>query len=114
EALLLGGLCWLAGWALFLTQQRRIRRFAPVAMVLGLALGIIAGATWWWDHRAIALAISDTPLRSSPHRRATMIGTLPSGSAVVVEREQQGWVLVRGAGKELGWLPRTAIALAGE
>jgi hypothetical protein len=83
-------------------------------MVLGLALGIIAGATWWWDHRAIALAISDTPLRSSPHGRATMIRTLPSGSAVVVEREQQGWVLVRGAGKELGWLPRTAIAPAGE
>lgn len=114
EALLLGGLCWLAGWALFLAQQRRIRRFAPVALVLGLALGIIAGATWWWDHRAIALAISDTPLRSSPHGRATMIRTLPSGSAVVVEREQQGWVLVRGAGKELGWLPRTAIAPAGE
>jgi hypothetical protein len=43
-----------------------------------------------------------------------MIRTLPSGSAVVVEREQQGWVLVRGAGKELGWLPRAAIAPAGE
>ena len=114
EALLLAGLCWVAGWALFLVSQRRIRRFAPVALVLGLVLGAVSAATWWWDHRAIALAISDTPLRSSPHGRAAMIRTLPSGSAVVVEREQQGWVLVRGAGKELGWLPRAAIAPAGE
>jgi hypothetical protein len=114
EALLLAGLCWVAGWALFLVQERRVRRFAPVALVLGLVLGAVSAATWWWDHRAVALAISDTPLRSSPHGRAAMIRTLPSGSAVVVEREQQGWVLVRGAGKELGWLPRAAIAPAGE
>jgi hypothetical protein len=114
ESLLLAGLCWIAGWALFLVQQRRIRRFAPVLLVLGVVLGAIAGATWWWDRRPIALAISDTPLRTSPHGRATMIRTLPSGSAVFVEREQQGWVLVRAAGKELGWLPRSAIAPAGE
>ena len=114
EALLLAGLCWMAGWLLILAQQRRIRRFAPVALVLGVVLAAVSGATWWWDHRSIALAVSDTPLRSSPHGKATMIRTLPSGSAVVVEREQQGWVLVRAAGKELGWLPRTAIAPAGE
>ena len=114
EALLLAGLCWVAGWLLLLVQQRRIRRWAPVALVLGVVMGVASAATWWWDHRAIALAVSDTPLRSSPHGKATMIRTLPSGSAVVVEREQQGWALVRGAGKELGWLPRSAIAPAGE
>lgn len=114
EALLLAGICWVAGWALFLVPQRRIRRFAPVLLVLGVVLGAITVATWWWDRRPIALAISDTPLRSSPHGRATMIRTLPSGSAVFVEREQQGWVLVRAAGRELGWLPRSAIAPAGE
>ncbi len=71
EALLLGGLCWVVGWALFLAPQRRIRRFAPVLLVLGVVMGVIAGATWWWDRRPIALAISDTPLRTSPHGRAT-------------------------------------------
>jgi len=114
EALLLAGLCWVTGWLLLLVQPRRLRRWAPVALVLGVVMGIASGATWWWDHRAIALAVSDTPLRSSPHGKATMIRPLPSGSAVVVEREQQGWALVRGAGKELGWLPRSAIAPAGE
>ncbi len=114
EAMLLAAICWVIGWGLFLAPQRNTRRFAPVLLVLGLVMGAVAGFTWWWDRRPIALAVSDTPLRASPHGRATMIRTLPSGTAVVVEREQQGWVLVRGAGKELGWLPRGAIAPAGE
>ncbi len=114
EALILAGLCWAAGWALFLTRARRTRRFAPVLLVLGVVAGGIAGLTQWWDRRPIALAVSDTPLRTSPHGRATAIRTLPSGTALMVEREQPGWALVRGAGKELGWLPRTAIAPVGE
>lgn len=114
ESLLLAGLCWAVGWGLFLTQQRRFRRFAPVLLILGVVMGTVSAATWWWDRRPIALAISDTPLRTSPHGRATMIRSLPSGSAMVVQKEQQGWVLVRGAGNELGWLPRSAIAPAGE
>jgi hypothetical protein len=114
ELLLLAGLCWLAGWGLFLAPERKVRRFAPVALVLGVAMGVIAGATYWWDRRPIALAVSDTPLRTSPHGRATAIRMLPSGSAVFVEREQAGWVLVQGASKELGWLPRSAIVRAGE
>ncbi len=114
ELLLVAGLCWLAGWALLLASQRKVRRFAPVLLVLGVVVGASAGATYWWDRRPIALAVEDTPLRASPHGRATMIRMLPSGSAVFVEREQPGWVLVQGAGKELGWLPRSAIAAAGE
>ncbi len=114
ESLLIAGLCWVVGWGLLLAPARRTRRFAPVLLVLGVVMGTIAGATRWWDRRPIALAVSDAPLRTSPHGRATVIRSLPSGSAVVVEREQPGWVLVRGAGKELGWLPRSAIAPAGE
>jgi tetratricopeptide (TPR) repeat protein len=114
ELLLVAGICWLAGWGLLLVSERKVRRFAPVLLVLGVVVGIAAGATYWWDRRPIALAVSDTPLRTSPHGRATAIRMLPSGSAVFVEREQSGWVLVRGAGKELGWLPRSAIAPAGE
>ena len=114
ESLLLAALFWVAGWGLFLAPERRTRRFGPVLVVLGLVMGGVAGFTWWWNRRPIALAVSDTPLRTSPHGRATMIRTLPSGAAVVVERAQPGWVLVRGPGKELGWLPRGAIAPAGE
>src|SRR4029079_2277858 len=55
EALLLAGLCWVTGWLLLLVQPRRLRRWAPVALVLGVVMGIASGATWWWDHRAIAL-----------------------------------------------------------
>ena len=114
ELLLVAGLCWLVGWGLLLVSQRRVRRFAPVLLVLGVVVGVSAGATYWWDRRPIALAVSDTPLRTSPHGRATAIRMLPSGSAVFVERELPGWVLVHGAGTELGWLPRSAIAAAGE
>jgi hypothetical protein len=114
ELLLVAGCCWMLGWGLYLVPPRRVRRFAPVLLVLAVVVGALAGATWWWDRRPIALAVSDTPLRASPHGLATMIRMLPSGAAVVVEREQPGWVLVRGAGKELGWLPRSAIAPAGE
>ena len=114
ESLLIAALCWVAGWGLYLGQERRTRRFAPVLVVFGVVTGAIAVATHWWDRRPLALAVADTPLRTSPHGRATMIRMLPSGSAVVLEREQPGWVLVRGAGKELGWLPRSAIAPAGQ
>ena len=113
EALMLAALCWIAGWGL-LFRPWSIRKYAPVLLVLAAVSGAASLATWWWDRRPIALAIADTPLRTSPHGKATMNRMLPSGSAVVVQRELQGWVLVRGSGKELGWLPRAAIAPAGE
>ena len=64
--------------------------------------------------RPVALAIEDTPLRASPVGRAPAIRTLPSGAAVLVEREQPGWVLVRAGGSEQGWLPRASVAPIGK
>jgi hypothetical protein len=112
EAFLLCITCWLTGCAFLLVP--RVRQYAPGLMLLGIVAGALAASTWWWEQRPIALAIEDTPLRAAPHGRAPAIRTLPSGTAVLMEREQPGWVLVRAGGSEQGWLPRTSVAPVGE
>ena len=57
---------------------------------------------------------TDTPLRAAPHGRAAGIRTLPSGTALLIEKQQADWVLVRGSGDEQGWLPRASVAQVGE
>ena len=67
-----------------------------------------------WNQRPLGLVATDTPLHAAPHGRAAGIRTLPSGTALLIEKQQADWVLVRGSGDEQGWLPRASVAQVGE
>jgi hypothetical protein len=108
EALLAALLLWVVGWVL-VTLRRRAR---TVALVFGLAALAGGYAMWVGDRYAKPVAIvrgDDVPLRTAPYGSAPAARPLSGGSAVLVEREQGAWALVR-RGREEGWLLRTEIA----
>jgi hypothetical protein len=56
---------------------------------------------------------TDAPLRVAPHGRAAGNRNLAPGTAVLVERELPGWVLVRASGDERGWMPADVVVAVG-
>lgn len=133
EMLLLGMVAWCLAWLVVGWRaagppattvpgrqrgkaQARGRRGARLAvlLMLGAVLASAAAFTIWsWNRRPLALVATDAMMRLAPHGRAGEARAMPSGTAVLVERELPGWVLVRVGGEERGWLPADAVAAVG-
>ncbi len=112
EMLLIASACWLGAWGLI--AWRRSSRMIPLLLLIAVVSLGGAVITRWWNRRPLGLVASDAPLRVAPHGRAASIRTLPAGTALLLEKQQADWVLVRGGGEERGWLPRASIAQVGE
>lgn len=112
EMLLIAACCWLGAWGLI--AWRRHSRLVPLLFLFAVVSLSGAVITRWWNQRPLGLVATDTPLRAAPHGRAAGIRTLPSGTALLIEKQQADWVLVRGSGDEQGWLPRASVAQVGE
>jgi cytochrome c-type biogenesis protein CcmH/NrfG len=112
ELLLLGAVAWVAGWLAWALRPRLRDRLgvllvlATVALLAGLALRS-------WYQTPIAIVLDQTTLRLSPHGRAPGLGSLESGGAVRIVREERGWSLVRAAGSREGWVETNAISAIG-
>lgn len=91
----------------------RVSRGIPVLLLLAVLASGGALLTWWWNRRPLGLVATDVPIRVAPHGRAKENRVLAAGTAVLVERQLPGWVLVRATGDERGWLPEDAVAAVG-
>jgi BatD DUF11 like domain len=112
ELLLLGGAAWVAGWLAWALRPR-LRDRLTVLLVLA-AVALVAGlALRSWYQKPLAIVLDQTTLRLSPHGRAPGLGSLESGAAVRIVREEPGWSLVRPAGSREGWVENDAIAAIG-
>ena len=81
-------------------------------MVAAGALVAAALATWSASEakRPLGILTATTPLRVSPHGRAPGSRELPVGTAVAPETRRSGWVLVRAATGEVGWVAGADVA----
>lgn len=100
---------WVVGWlGLLLASGARGRWWMLVSV------GIIVGAVSWGMARseAVPLAVvrAAGPVRVSPYGSAPPSRSLPVGTAVRPERRRGGWVLVRAATGDEGWIPADALA----
>jgi BatD DUF11 like domain len=112
ELMLLGTLCWIAGWVGWTLRPRARDRWA-ILLVLS-AVTVSAGlALRAWYRRPIAIALDQSTLRLSPHGRAQTVGVLDAGAAARVIRQERGWALVRAADAKEGWVAAEAIAEIG-
>jgi hypothetical protein len=112
EMLVVALLAWWAAWGLILS--RRASRAVPVLFLIAVLASGSALLTWWWNRRPLGLVATDAPLRVAPHGRAAGSRNLASGTAVLVERELPGWVLVRAGGDERGWMPADVVVAVGQ
>ena len=100
---------WTTGWlGLLVTRSGRGRWW----MLVGA--GAIAAAAGWGMARSDAAPLgvirTEGPARVSPYGSAPPSRALPVGTAVRPERRRGGWLLVRAATGEEGWIPDEAIA----
>ncbi|HEV7365066.1 MAG TPA: hypothetical protein VGN76_04415, partial [Gemmatimonadales bacterium] len=108
ELLLLGALGWIIGWVGWVFRPRLRDRWTVVLIfAAGSAASGFALRTWY--RRPIAIVLDQTVLRLSPHGRAPAVGPLEAGGAVLILRQDRGWVLVR-AGPREGWVASEAVA----
>lgn len=100
---------WLAAWLGVLLSGRWRGRWAVVA-----AGALVAGGAGLWSARESArplgILTTATPLRVSPHGRAPGSRDLPVGTAVLPTTRRPGWVLVRAATGEVGWVANGDVA----
>lgn len=79
-----------------------------------IVAGAAAGAGAWGLRRAHARPLAvirlEGPARLSPYGSAPGSRSLPIGTAVRPERRRGGWVMVRAATGEEGWMPTEALA----
>jgi hypothetical protein len=112
ELLLLGMLGWAVGWLGWVLRPR-IRERWTVLLIFG-ALAVAAGlGLRAWYRRPVAVVLERSTLRLSPHGLAPIVVPLESGSMVRVLRRSPGWLLVRAAGAQDGWVPDEAVAAVG-
>lgn len=58
-----------------------------------------------------AQTLANTELKGDPFADAATVATLPAGSAVEVVKRQGGWMRVKPASGESGWLKMTSVKL---
>jgi hypothetical protein len=106
---------WCGAWALLMVRERagRWSRAIPVLFLVSVLAGGGALLTGWWNRRPLALVTTDVPLRVAPHERAAGSRNLPAGTAVLLERHQPGWYLVRAGNEERGWVQDVLVAGVG-
>ena len=109
EAFIVATALWLAAWAGVLLSGRWRGRWAVVA-----AGAVVAAALGGWSareaRRPLGILTVGTPLRVSPHGRAPGSRDLPVGTAVRPESSRNGWILVRAATGEVGWVAAGQVA----
>jgi oxygen tolerance protein BatD len=108
ELLVLGTLAWIVGWVGWVLRPRSRDRWT--VLLIGAAIALVGGwGLHLWYRRPIAIAVDQTTLRLSPHGRAPTVSKIEEGAALRVIRAERGWVLVRAAGSQQGWLPNDAL-----
>jgi hypothetical protein len=112
ELLLLGTLCWIAGWVGWTVRPRARDRWT-ILLVLSAATVFAGLALRTWYRKPTAIALDQTTLRLSPHGRAQSVGVIDAGAAARVLRRERGWALVRAADSKEGWVATEAIAEIG-
>jgi oxygen tolerance protein BatD len=108
ELLLLGAVGWIIGWIGWVFRPRLRDRWT-VLLVFAATSAACGFALRAWYRRPIAIVLDQTMLRLSPHGRAPTVGPLEAGGAVLILRQDRGWVLVR-AGSREGWVASEAVA----
>jgi hypothetical protein len=112
ELLLFGSLAWIGGWIGWALRPR-VRERWLVLLVFG-GIGVAAGlALRAWYSRPLAIVLDRTAARISPHGLAPVVAPLEPGSALRVVSHVPGWVLVRTAGAQHGWVDEAAVARVG-
>jgi tetratricopeptide (TPR) repeat protein len=110
ELLLLGLVCWLAGWAtLAITRRARLRRVGWAALAIGGAC--LAGSTglrWWYD-RPLVLVRHGEPARVSPTGLAREVARLEAGAALERRESAGSWTLVASRRSPVGWVRTDAL-----
>ena len=109
ECFLVAVVLWLAAWGGVLISGRWRGRWGVVAAG---ALCLLALAAWsaWERHQPLGILTASMPLRVSPHGRAPGSRDLPIGTAVRPDAQRPGWVLVRAASGEVGWVAAGQVA----
>ena len=107
EALLGGLVLWIAGWVAAMLRARR-----PVVIGTMVAAAVAVGYTAYVARAysvPVALVHAETPLREAPYGPAAAARSLSPDTAVLVEREEGAWVLVR-RGEMAGWVLADGIS----
>lgn len=109
ECFLVATVLWIAAWLGVLVTGEWRGRWAVVATG---ALAAAALGSWSASEarRPLGILTATTPLRVSPHGRAPGSRDLPVGTAVAPEHKRPGWVLVRSATGEVGWVANADVA----
>jgi hypothetical protein len=110
ELLLVGLVCWLAGWAGVLVTRRFRGRWLVLlgggVLLIGLGLGL-----GWWYRASTAVVATNATLRLSPHELAPPVGEVPKLGTVRVDLQRGGWWRVRATGGQTGWIRQNDVAL---
>jgi hypothetical protein len=109
ECFLLATVLWLAAWGGVWISGRWRGRWGVVATG-ALCLLTLAGWGTWQTSQPLGILTASTPLRVSPHGRAPGSRDLPVGTAIHPEGKRAGWVLVRAASGEIGWVEAADLA----
>lgn len=105
---------WAVGWTFFFRRGRRFTTRSGLLVAAALALGAGAAGLAWRQARPLAILTAAEPLRLSPHGRAPEVTSMAPGAAVIPDRRDGDWWLVRAAGGRTGWLPADALELIGD
>ena len=112
ELLLFGSLAWIAGWIGWALRPRLRERWLVLLVFGGLGVGGWSGAP-----RLVPPAAGD---RARSHlgtalasRTGSRVAPLEPGGAVRILGHVPGWVLVRHAGDQQGWVADAAVARIG-
>ena len=112
ELLLLGSLAWIGGWLGWALRPRFRERWLVVLVFGGLAVGAGLGLRGWYS-RPLAIVLDRTSARISPHGLAPVVTPLDPGTALRLIGHVPGWVFVRTAGGQQGWVADAAVASVG-
>lgn len=81
-----------------------------------LKIAAIAALCWFSGMAGAgetAQTLAGTELKSEPFIDAGTVATLPAGAAVEIVKRQGGWMQVKSAGGDSGWLKMTGVKLGG-
>jgi tetratricopeptide (TPR) repeat protein len=83
-----------------------ISYLCAVACLLWAAIGVSCGVKWYSNYsedRAVIL-VKEVDALAGPYEKDTVLFKLHEGSVVHLEREDEGWALIRFPGEKRGWM----------